>query len=129
MKKVMAFGTFDGLHAGHRAFLKQARGYGDHLTVVVARDHIVKALKGHFPKIDFRRRCKRLMQEEVVDGLVGSDADLGSWEVLEQCRPDVVAIGYDQTRLKKSLESHLEKLPWTPEIRVMGFHPPKDASS
>ena len=129
MKKVMAFGTFDGLHAGHRAFLKEARGYGDHLTVVVARDHIVKALKGHFPKIDFRRRCKLLMQEEDVDGVVGSDADLESWGVLEECRPDVIAIGYDQTRLKKSLEAHLQQLPWRPEIRVMEFHGPGDPPS
>lgn len=129
MKKVMAFGTFDGLHEGHRAFLKEARACGDHLTVVVARDHIVSALKGRFPKIDFRRRCKALMQQEGVDGVVGSDPDLGSWRVLQDCKPDVIAIGYDQTRLKESLESHLEQLPWRPEIRVMGFHGAKDSSS
>ena len=41
MKKVLVFGTFDGLHEGHKDFLRQAKQYGDHLTVVVGRDSTV----------------------------------------------------------------------------------------
>lgn len=37
--RVMVFGVFDGLHPGHRAFLRQARKKGDKLIVVVARDN------------------------------------------------------------------------------------------
>jgi cytidyltransferase-like protein len=126
MKKVMVFGTFDGLHAGHRAFLREARKFGDHLTVVVAQDRIVNLLKGHFPRKGFSCRCEHLRQEQGVDRVVGSDAEVGTWEILEKVKPEVIALGYDQTRLKKSLEAHVAQLDWTPEIRVIAFQEPGD---
>jgi FAD synthetase len=129
MKKVVAFGTFDGLHEGHLAFLKQARRCGDHLTVVVARDHIVNQLKGRDPKIELSRRCELLRREEDVDEVVGSDLQLGTWGILEKLEPDVIAVGYDQILLKKGLESYLPKVGWDPEIRVIGVHEPKNSRS
>ena len=48
MKKVMVFGTFDGLHEGHLDFFRQAREYGDYLIVAVARDVNVKKIKKSF---------------------------------------------------------------------------------
>jgi FAD synthetase len=129
MKKVVAFGTFDGLHEGHLAFLKQARNCGDHLTVVVARDPVVNQLKGHAPKIVFRRRCEHLRREADVDEVLGSDLQLGTWDILEKIEPDVIAVGYDQIRLKKSLERYLPKVGRNPEIRVMGVYEPKESRS
>ncbi len=126
MKKVLAFGTFDGLHPGHHAFLKQARSLGDHLTVVVARDQTVNELKGRSPKIEFRRRCESLRQEAEVDEVMGSDLEVGSWETVKKVKPDVIAIGHDQTLLRESLESFLHGLSTKPEIRMMAFHPPED---
>ena len=127
MKKIVAFGTFDGLHEGHLAFLKQARRCGDHLTVVVARDHIVDQLKGRSSKIEFGHRCELLRRKSDVDEVVGSDLQLGTWQILEKIEPDVIAVGYDQILLKKSLESYMPKVGWSPEIRVIGFHEPKDS--
>ena len=124
MKKIVAFGTFDGLHEGHLAFLKQARRCGDHLTVVVARDHIVDQLKGRSPKIESGRRCELLRRQADVDVVVGSDLQLGTWQILEKVEPDVIAVGYDQMLLKKSLESYMPKVGRSPEIRVIGFHEP-----
>jgi FAD synthetase len=129
MKKVVAFGTFDGLHEGHLAFLKQARRCGDHLTVVVARDHIVNQLKGRAPKIEFSCRCELLRREADVDEVVGSDLQLGTWGILEKLEPDVIAVGYDQILLKKGLESYLPKVGQNPEIRVIGVHEPKNSRS
>ena len=34
MVRVMASGVFDLIHPGHIDYLKQAKSYGDHLTVV-----------------------------------------------------------------------------------------------
>jgi FAD synthetase len=45
-KVVMAFGTFDILHAGHEHYLNQAKELGDYLIVVVARDQTVRSVKG-----------------------------------------------------------------------------------
>jgi len=36
-KRVMVFGVFDGLHEGHKSFLRQARKYGGELRAVVAQ--------------------------------------------------------------------------------------------
>ena len=60
MKKVMAFGTFDGLHPGHLNFLKQARRLGDSLVVVVARDANVRKIKGRFPRLGEGERLRKV---------------------------------------------------------------------
>jgi len=49
-KKVLVFGTFDGLHEGHKNFFKQAREFGDFLVVVVGRDSTIVKTKGRPPK-------------------------------------------------------------------------------
>lgn len=45
MKKVLAFGTFDGFHRGHLSFLEQAKSHGNYLIVVVARDKTAEKVK------------------------------------------------------------------------------------
>ena len=45
-KKVMTFGTFDGVHQGHENLLTQAKKLGNELIVVVAQDATVLKLKG-----------------------------------------------------------------------------------
>ena len=41
MKKVMCFGTFDGVHKGHEYYLHEARKLGDYIVVVVALEDVV----------------------------------------------------------------------------------------
>lgn len=122
-KRVLAFGTFDGLHAGHRAFLKQARSCGEHLTVVLPRDHIVRELKGREPRIRLEERIAALEALPAVDKAVGGDARTGSWRIVEELRPDVIALGWDQHRLRDSLERHLAAREHPPELRVMDHYP------
>ena len=45
MKRVMAVGVFDLLHAGHLHYLEQAKALGGNLTVVVAHDDTVRKRK------------------------------------------------------------------------------------
>jgi FAD synthetase len=118
----MVFGTFDGFHEGHRAFVRQARTCGDYLIAVVAHDLTVKQLKQTFPKMNLDQRCDSLRGGAGIDEVVAGDAELGVWKVLEEHRPDVVAIGYDQHRLKEALENHFTVLDTAPEIRVMKFY-------
>jgi glycerol-3-phosphate cytidylyltransferase len=44
MKKVITYGTYDLLHAGHINLLRRAREYGDYLVVVLSTDEF-NALK------------------------------------------------------------------------------------
>ena len=120
----MVFGTFDGVHEGHRAFFAEAKSLGDYLVAVVAPDHIVEHLKGHLPKIDIGWRLERLKEEDNVDEVVMGDDELGTWDVVKKHRPAIVALGYDQTLLKKDLESALKDFDWHPEIKVMSAHEP-----
>ena len=124
MRKVMVFGTFDGIHRGHREFLKDAKALGDYLVAVVAQDHVVEHLKGHLPKINLEERSRLLSEEDNVDQVVIGDAEIETWRVVREHRPEVVALGYDQTQLAESLLAHLDEFDWHPEVKVMkSFEP------
>ena len=114
----MLFGVFDGLHAGHRALLKEARQYGDYVIVVVAQDHIVSHLKGHEPKFNIADRIAHLEAEDGVDEVVIGDRELSTWEVAKKYQPDVVLFGYDQDALRKNFEEHLSDFDFHPEMYI-----------
>lgn len=92
MAKVMAFGTFDGIHDGHRFFLEKAAAYGK-LQVVIARDATVTKVKGRPPLKDENQRLNDLCAE-------GYDAILGQlndkYAVIRAYAPDIICLGYDQ---------------------------------
>lgn len=125
MKKVMVFGVFDGLHEGHKHFLKEARGHGDYLIVVLALDHIVERLKGHEPNHTVSERMEHLRVSDAADEIVIGDAELSGWEVVKKYKPDVIALGYDQDALQNDLGSHLAEFDWPVEIKVMSPHEPE----
>ena len=107
MVKVMASGTFDLLHLGHIYYLKQAKKLGDELVVVVATDKTVRKLK-HEPINPENIRVKLVKELEVVDNAVlGHEDDM--YEIVEEIRPDIIAIGYDQIHDEKKIKSELKK--------------------
>ncbi len=125
MKKVLVFGTFDGLHEGHRAFLRQARAHGEHLTVVVADDDGVAQLKNRLPGKTLEDRMEMLRDVDLVDLVVPGDRELGTYDVLHKHRPDVVALGYDQKALKFDLQERARHFDWELDIVVLGPHQPE----
>lgn len=127
MKKVMVFGTFDGIHEGHRALFKQAKKFGDHLIAAVAQDHIVERLKCRLPQNDLPSRIDALRREKLVDEVVIGDAELSSYDVVLRHKPDVIALGYDQKELKKDLQDYLKDFRHKPrpKIVVLGSHKPE----
>ena len=124
MRKVLVFGTFDGIHEGHRAFLTQARAHGDYLIIAVALDKVVEQLKHRPPRRNLAARIGALQDEMAADLVVPGDAQLGTYEVMRNYRPDVVALGYDQTALKEDLERRLVDFNWHAEIAVLVPHEP-----
>lgn len=124
MKKVIVFGTFDIFHEGHRDFFRQAREYGDYLIVVIARDKNVLKIKGKLPENNEIIRQKKISDSRLADIVILGDLD-DKYKVIQEHKPDVICLGYDQkyseAELKQKLvEFGLEK---THIVRLSSFHP------
>ena len=104
MSTVLVFGTFDLLHPGHASFLKQAREHGDKLVASVARDQFVRDYKGREPVHSQNERIEKLMSSGLVDEARLSDVKRGSYTVIEDVKPDVVCVGFDQHALATDLQ-------------------------
>ena len=125
MKRVLVFGVFDGIHNGHRSFLREAGGKGDYLIAVVARNEVVELLKNKEPLKNLAQRMTELESESIVDLVVPGDVKIGSWAVIERYKPDVVALGYDQVALKTALEEFFREVSRKVDIAVMKPHQPE----
>jgi len=102
-RTVLVFGTFDGLHAGHRTFLKNARAQGDRLVVSVARDAHVRLLKNHNPQLTETQRLEVVRSIPGVNEVRLSDSALGSYKILNEVEPDLIVLGHDQQALETDL--------------------------
>jgi D-beta-D-heptose 7-phosphate kinase/D-beta-D-heptose 1-phosphate adenosyltransferase len=92
---VFTNGCFDILHAGHVAYLEEARALGDRLVVAVNDDASVRRLKGTGRPVNpLERRLRVLSALAAVDWVVGfsEDTPLG---LLELLTPDVLVKGGD----------------------------------
>lgn len=129
MKKVMVFGTFDVLHKGHLNFFKQAKKYGDYLIVAVARDDIVKKVKGKKPKHNEKQRLNKIQKLDIVDkAVLGMKKD--KYKNIEKYKPDIICLGYDQTAFTDKLKQELKKRKLkTKIIRLKPYKPHKYKSS
>ena len=107
MKRIMAVGVFDLLHAGHLHYLEQAKSLGDFLTVVVAHDDTVRKRK-HEPVTgqDLRRRMVEGLKP-VDEAVVGNSPDVPIFDILPRVEPDIIALGYDQEHAEEKIRSYL----------------------
>jgi len=119
MKKVLCFGVFDGLHDGHRSFLRQAKACGDHLIVAVAQDAVIERLKNRKPHFTLAARILALQNARVADEIVPGDLTISDWEVIKKYSPDIITVGYDQHYLRLELETYIKKNMLPIELRVM----------
>ena len=92
---VMTNGCFDILHAGHVAYLAEARRLGDRLIVAVNTDDSVKRLKGAGRPINpLDRRMTVLTALESVDWVVPFSADTPA-QLICDVGPDLLVKGGD----------------------------------
>jgi FAD synthetase len=107
MVKVMATGTFDLLHPGHIYYLKEAKKLGDKLVVVVATDKTVRRLK-HEPVNPEEIRLNLIKELKVVDkAYLGHEEDM--YEIVEEIKPDIIALGFDQVHDENRIKTELKK--------------------
>ncbi len=129
MTKVMAFGTFDFVHPGHLHFFAQAKQHGDELTVVLARDSTIQKTKGRQPMFNEQERLLALKALRIVDkAVLGNTVDV--YKVVQDEKPDVICLGYDQTFFVDKLEQKLAEFGLkTKIIRLEPFLPERYKSS
>ncbi len=107
--RVMVFGTFDYLHAGHENLFIQARELGDEIVAIIARDKTVKNIKGESPDHNEKERLANLEETGWADFTVlGNPKD--KTKVIKEYRPDVIALGYDQFAFTYRLEKLLMEI-------------------
>lgn len=111
IKVVLAGGVYDVLHLGHLAALTEAKALGDVLVAVVATDVTVGMLKGRkpiFPEQDRRTLVQGL--KPVDKAILGyEDVGMGYEQVLMDVMPDIVAFGYDQENLERSVREIIRR--------------------
>ena len=121
--KVLVFGTFDLLHKGHHYFLHQAKKYGDHLTVVVAKGNTVLKFKGRKTINSEKKRVAELKALPFVDKVyLGRLGD--KYAIIEKVRPSVICLGYDQRSFTDGLVDELVRRNLSAKIVRIGSYMP-----
>lgn len=105
---VMIFGCFDIIHPGHLFFFLEAKKYGDKLIAVVGRDKTIKNIKGKNSLYNEKERISMLSKIDVIDKVILGDK-IDMYKVIEDHKPDVICLGYDQIEFIDRLEEELNK--------------------
>ena len=108
-KKIMVFGTFDGLHRGHLNFFKQAKSFmkNSFLIVSIARDINVFKIKGKYPFLNEKERMILVKKCKLADKVILSGIKNHIPHIVKE-KPDVIALGYDQKAYIKNLKKDLK---------------------
>jgi glycerol-3-phosphate cytidylyltransferase-like family protein len=100
--------------------LKEAKALGDELVVVVALDKTVEQLKGRLPYHSEGGRKKQIENTGLASRVrLGSSGD--KLAVVREEKPDMIALGYDQTFFTKELEETFGAT--TAIVRLQAFKP------
>lgn len=110
--KIATFGVFDIIHAGHIEFLKRCKSLSKdaELTVVLARDSTVLKDKGREPLIPEEQRKYILKSLKPVDKVILGNEGMDKLKIVEEIKPNIIILGYDQGWDEKKLEQELEKM-------------------
>jgi cytidyltransferase-like protein len=109
--KIMVFGTFDGVHAGHLDFFKQAKRLSKNpfLVVSIARDQNVKKIKKNLPNFSEKKRLTLVKNTKLADKVILGGVKNYLSHILK-VDPKIIALGYDQKHYVKNLKQDLSKL-------------------
>jgi cytidyltransferase-like protein len=109
IKVVLVGGVFDLIHPGHIHTLKAAKKAGDVLVVVIARTSTAQKIKKDRKIYHDEALRKELVSSlNFVDlALIGREGTL--YDTVEYVRPNVIALGYDQTHTEKDVAENCKK--------------------
>jgi D-beta-D-heptose 7-phosphate kinase/D-beta-D-heptose 1-phosphate adenosyltransferase len=109
-------GCFDILHAGHIAYLAQARGWCDRLIVGLNTDESVRAAKGPGRPVNGLEARARVLAALAAVDLVAPFAEETPIELIKAARPDLLIKGADY-RLEEVVGRELVE-GWGGEVRL-----------
>ena len=116
---VMTNGCFDVLHAGHVAYLEEAKALGDRLIVAVNDDHSVRRLKGESRPVNaLADRMAVLAGLAAVDWVVPFSEDTPA-RLISAVLPDVLVKGGDYR--PEEIAGARDVLANGGEVRVLSF--------
>jgi D-beta-D-heptose 7-phosphate kinase/D-beta-D-heptose 1-phosphate adenosyltransferase len=116
---IMTNGCFDVLHAGHVAYLEEAKSLGDRLVVAVNDDDSVRRLKGDSRPINaLEDRLLVLAGLAAVDWVVPFSEDTPA-ALIAKVLPDVLVKGGDYT--PEEIAGAKEVLQNGGEVRVLSY--------
>ena len=111
-KIVLASGTFDLLHLGHVKFLEEAKKAGgkhSELIVIVARDSTVEKRKRLKPVMPEDQRRALVEALKTVDEAILGYEDFYISKAIEKIKPDIIAVGYDQSGIERAVEKAIRE--------------------
>ncbi|MCL2134654.1 MAG: FAD synthase [Candidatus Bathyarchaeota archaeon] len=109
-KIVLASGVFDLLHLGHVRYLEQAKHAGGKnavLIVIIARDSTVEKIKGIKPIMPEDQRKVLVESLKIVDQAILGYKDMAIDEMVNEIKPDIIALGYDQQAMAQNVKVYL----------------------
>lgn len=126
--RVLASGTFDHFHPGHEDYLRQAKSLGDEVIVIIARDAIVRRLKGYSPQPENVRQRAVAACPYVDQAVLGALEN--AFDFVASLRPDIIALGYDQQFFINGLAEAMREHGLDPSIvRLEAYYPEQYKSS
>lgn len=109
IRVVLAGGVFDIIHPGHIHTLRGAKALGNVLVVVVATDATAQKMKKRMPLHNMELRRDLVSSLSMVDyAVVGHEGDI--FKTVEQIKPNIVALGYDQIHQEKFIIDGCKKI-------------------
>ena len=125
-KIVLAGGVFDIIHPGHIHTLNDAKKLGDVLVVVVATDKTAVKMKKREPLHSAELRKELVSSLTMVDlCIIGDDEDI--FKTVDLVRPQIIALGYDQTHQEKFITDGCKKIDL--DVRVARLESPRPETS
>jgi FAD synthetase len=109
MKKILLFGSFDGIHQGHENLVSQAEDLGDEVTIALASSQFIEKTKKSKPVFNEKQRKEFLENHFPNIKISTCDEEINSWNILKKINPDIILVGYDQDDMEESLKKFITK--------------------
>jgi len=128
LRVIFTGGVLDIIHPGHIHTLNAAKALGDVLVVVVATDTTTQKMKKRKPLHSQEQRRDLVNSLSMVDlCVIGHEGDI--FKTVNQIKPEIIALGYDQLHQEKFITDGCRKLNLNTKVARLQSPIPEISSS